>query len=239
MDKTTIKGDLFIHHHLGLGDHFDCNGMVRYIQEKWGYNNVNVFCKDNYHYMIDYMYRDNDKIKVIKIDRNKEHEEVKKILDEQLKNDDYFLVVGHQHYNSHSKDKNCWEIFYDQVDIPYEVRESYFYVEKNLEAEEKLFHKLNPENLPFAFVHDDKDRGFVLNKSHIKNKDLKIIENDTSENIFNFISILEKAEEIHCMESSFKTLVDIYCKQENLFYHDFRNQPLGTKSNKNWKIVKY
>ena len=229
MDKTTIKGDLFIHHHLGLGDHFDCNGMVRYIQEKWGYNNVNVFCKDNYHYMIDYMYRDNDKIKVIKIDRNKEHEEVKKILDEQLKNNDYFLTVGHQHYNSHSKDKNCWEIFYDQVSIPYEVRESYFYVEKNLESEEKLFQKLNPENLPFAFAHDDKDRGFVLDKSHIKNKDLKIIENDTS----------EKAEEIHCMESSFKTLVDIYCKQENLFYRDFRNQPLGTKSNKNWKVVKY
>ena len=239
MDKETIKHNLFIHHHLGLGDHFDCNGMVRYIQKKWSYDEVSVFCKDNYYEMVDYMYRDNDKIKVIKIDRHKEYDEVKRILNNQSKNHDHFLVVGHQYYDHYAKDKNCWEVFYDQVSIPYEVRKSYFYVEKDLEAEEKLFQKLNPENLPFAFVHDDKDRGFVLDKSHIKNKDLHIIENDTSENIFHFISILEKAEEVHCMESSFKTLVDIYCDQEKLFFHDFRGHPLGLNSNKNWKIVEY
>ena len=88
-------------------------------------------------------------------------------------------------------------------------------------------------------MHDDKDRGFILDKSHIQNKDLHIIENDTSENIFHFISILEEAEEVHCMESSFKTLVDIYCDQEKLFFHDFRGHPLGSNSNKNWKVVKY
>lgn len=239
MGKKTIKGDLFIHHHLGLGDHFDCNGMVRYIQEKWGYNNINVFCKDNYFDMVNYMYRDNDKIKVIKIDRDKEYQEVKKIFNEQSEDYDHFLVVGHQNYDHNAKGKNCWEIFYDQINISYEVRKSYFYVEKDPIAEQDLFRKLNPKNLPFAFVHDDKDRGFVLDKKYIQNTDLHIIENDTSENIFHFISVLEKAEEVHCMESSFKTLVDIYCEQEKLFFHDFRGHPLGLQSHKNWKIVKY
>jgi len=152
---------------------------------------------------------------------------------------DELLVVGHQYYDHQAEGKNCWEIFYDQVAIPYEVRKSYFYVKEDPVQEKKLLEKLNPENLPFAFVHDDKDRGFILDKSHIKNKDLHIIENDTSENIFHFISILEEAEEVHCMESSFKTLVDIYCDQEKLFFHDFRGHPLGSQSNKNWKQIKY
>ena len=234
-----MKDNLFIHHHLGLGDHFDCNGMVRHIQEKSGYNQVSIFSKDNYYDMVDYMYRDNTKIKVIKIDKNKEYEEVAKAIRgcDPDKND--FLVVGHHNYDHTAKGKNCWEIFYDQINIPYSVRKSFFHLERDRDAEEKLLQKLNPKNLPFAFVHDDKDRGFVLDKSHIENKDLHIIENDTSENIFHFIGILEKAEEVHCMESSFKTLVDLYCKQEKLFFHDFRGHPLGSKSNKNWKIIKY
>ena len=83
MDRETINHKLFIHHHLVLGDHFDCNGMVMYIQKKWSYDKVSVFCKDNYYEMVDYMYRDNHKINVIKIDRHKEYEEVKRILDYQ------------------------------------------------------------------------------------------------------------------------------------------------------------
>ena len=239
MAKESIKNNLFIHHHLGLGDQFDCNGMVRYIQKEWGYNSVSVFCKDNYYEIVDYMYRDNDNIKVIKVDRFKEYEDVKKCLSEQGEDNDGLLVVGHQYYDHQAEGKNCWEIFYDQVSISYEVRKSYFYVKEDPEEERKLLKKLNPENLPFAFVHDDKDRGFILDKSHIQNKDLHIIENDTSENIFHFISILEEAEEVHCMESSFKTLVDIYCDQEKLFFHDFRGHPLGSNSNKNWKVIKY
>ena len=234
-----MKNNLFIYHHLGLGDHFDCNGMVRYIQEKWGYEKVTIFSKDSYYKMVDYMYRENDKINIIAIDGSKEHEEVQKALNTHAKHDDNLLVVGHQNYDHAAVGKNCWEIFYYQVKIPYDIRQSYFYVERDLEAEKKLLQKLNPENLPFAFVHDDKDRGFTLDKSHIQNKELHIIENDTSENIFHFIGILEKAEEVHCMESSFKTLVDIYCDQEKLFFHDFRGHPLGSQSNKNWKVIKY
>ena len=55
---------LYIHHHLGLGDHLDCNGMVRYILEHSDHDQVYVFSKSNYFSMIEYMYRDTDKIRV-------------------------------------------------------------------------------------------------------------------------------------------------------------------------------
>ena len=55
--------ELCIHHHLGLGDHFDMNGMVRnYLKE---FNKIYVFSKSSYYSMIEYMYRDNDNIIVI------------------------------------------------------------------------------------------------------------------------------------------------------------------------------
>ena len=225
--------------HLGLGDHFDCNGMVRYILEKEKYTKVIVFCKDSYFDLVEHMYRDNPNIGVIKIDRFKEYDEVANTMNncDPLNND--FLVVGHQFYDHSSKGKNCWEVFYDQLKVPYSVRKDFFHVERDTEGEQNLMSKLNPENKSFVFVHDDKDRGFNLDKKHILDKELHVIENDVSENIFHFIKILEEAKEIHCMESSFKTLVDLYCEQENLFFHDFRGHPLGSKSNKNWKTIKY
>ena len=61
---------LCIHHHQGLGDHMDCNGLVRYILEKGSYDKVHVFSKSNYYDMIEYMYRDNENIVVAKIDKN-------------------------------------------------------------------------------------------------------------------------------------------------------------------------
>ena len=234
-----MKNNLFIHHHLGLGDCFDCNGMVRFILEEWSYNQVTVFSKDNYFDMINFMYRDNDNINVIKIDKNREYEEVERVIKDSNRHENDFLVVGHHNYDDTAKEKNCWEIFYDQIKIPYSVRKDSFYVERNLEEEQRLFSKLNPNNEPFIFLHDDGERGFVLDRGYILNKDLRVIENEVSENIFYFIKILQEADEVHSMESSFKTLIDLYCKQDNLFFHDFRGHPLGGESNKNWKVIRY
>ena len=227
-----MKKNLYIHHHLGLGDHFDCNGMVRYILEKTPFEEVKVFCKDINFSLVKEMYEDNKNIEVISLKSNpdlygkfdsNEYSQVKTIIDENTvsvsslseileygeKHDTVLLVVGHGFYKS-VKGKNCWEIFYDQVGIPYEIRKDYFYV-----------------------------KSFEINKTYLSNDKLLVIENDVSENIFNFIGVIRKAQEVHCMESSFKTLVDIYCDQDKLFFHDFRGHPLGFQSNKNWKVISY
>ena len=232
---------LFIHHHLGLGDHLDCNGMVRYILEKGDMDRVCVFSKSNYFDMIDYMYRETEDIEVIKISKEDEYGDVKRVVDE---NGGRLLVVGHQYYPGKqaelSQNKNCWEFFYEQIQDPYSVRYEYFHVERDEEEEQRVFDKLNPDNEPYIFIHEDADRGFLLNREHFIDKNLKVIENDVTENIFHFTKILEDAQEIHCMESSFKTLIDFYCKQDNIFYHDIReSQPLGQHSSPKWTVVKY
>jgi len=235
-----MKNSLCIHHHLGLGDHFDCNGMVRYIMEKNSFYKVYVFSKSNYFNMIKYMYRDDDKIEVVKIDKDKnEIAQVEAFLKDT--EPEFFLKVGFDKYpppHELAQNKNCWEYFYEQVKIPYNVRTDYFYVERDLEEETRLLGKLNPDGGSFLFMHDDPSRGYTMNRD-VFSSGVSVIENDNSENIFHFIKILEEAEEIHCMESSFKSLIDFYSKTPSLYYHDFRNQPLGEKTNRQWSTVSY
>lgn len=232
MDKI-----LCIHHHLGLGDHFDMNGAVRLYAKKW--DKVYIFSKNSYYHMINFMYRDNDKIEVIKIDKDKN--EIEQV-DMFCKNNTIsrFIRIGFDQYAKCDEEgKNCWEVFYDQIGFPYSVRRRMFHVERDFENEQKLIKRLNPNGGEFIFLHDDPSRGYTINKEFIEDKSHTIIENDNSINIFWFLGIIEQAKEIHCMESSFKTLVDIYAQTDRLFFHDFRGHPLGNHSNKNWKIVKY
>ncbi len=230
----------YIHHHLGLGDHLDCNGMVRFIQKKLD-KKVCVFSKSNYYSMIEYMYRDTNDIEVIEISKEDEYGDVRRIVAE---NSGEILTVGHGHYPGKQaelqQNKNCWEFFYEQVGIDYDVRYTHFHVQRDEQEEQRVFDKLNPNNEPFIFIHEDAARGFTLDRKHFLDKNLKIIENDVTENIFHFTKILEEAQEIHCMESSFKTLIDFYCKQDNIFYHDIReSQPLGQHSSPKWEVIKY
>ena len=79
---------------------------------------------------------------------------------------------------------------------------------KNVKNEKKLFRKLIDNNQPYAFVHDDKDRNLIIDERNIS-PNLKIIRNDNKELIFNFSLILERAKEIHIMESSFRQIIEV------------------------------
>ena len=190
--------------------------------------------------MIEYMYRDEVNIEVVEIDKNlDEYEQVNLFLKDNKSL--HFLRIGFDKYPAGRdvlENKNCWEYFYEQVQIPHNVRTSYFYVERDEQAELDLLNELNPKKNPYIFVHDDPDRGYNVNEEHLP-KDLHIIRNDTTKNIFHFLKVLEDAQEIHCMESSFKSLIDFYSKTPHLYYHDFRGHPLGNKTNREWNIVNY
>ena len=72
--------DIYVYHHLGLGDHLDCNAICRALVNEHRYKKVNVFAKTHYAKMIQFMYRDEPKINVIPVDKNNEVEDIKKIL---------------------------------------------------------------------------------------------------------------------------------------------------------------
>jgi hypothetical protein len=244
-----MKTALLIHHHTGLGDHFNCAGMVRYLANKRDFSYYFVVAKIKYLPVVKYMYRDNPSINVVGIPSepwNLEREfvdscflELKKLYQENNKSVD-LCRVGHEHYPWGSpvlKTKNPWEIFYDQLAIDYSVRTDLFVWPQNKAAEDQLYHKLNPNNETYAFVHEDPSRGLLIDRSKIKAK--FVIENPSSENPFFLRKLIECASEVHCIDSSIKCLVDLMPAKKvrgELFLHNVREYALGTLTN-NWNIV--
>ena len=219
-------GKLVIHHHLGLGDHIDCNGMVRYFLDQ--FEEIDVFAKKHYAPMIAHMFRDEPQLKVVPVEGD-EYRFVHDYMKQQP--NCHFLRVGHEHYID-QKDKNCWEIFYEQVGIPPTVKDEYFYVEPDPEEEDRVYNKLNPNNEDFIFVHDESSVG----KHKLDHrKDLLIVGNDSTENVFHFAKLINEAKEIHLIESCFKSIVEHLPTTGDLFFHDFGGHPLG-KTKKEWKV---
>jgi hypothetical protein len=230
-----------IYHHLGLGDTIECNAIVRkYCSEcDWVY----IFSKRKNFFMVKELYKDLRNLNIVCItdDPVLERQEVEAFFNKNLKMEK--IIVGHEKYfpklNEYEKNGlSCSEAFYDIAGVPYNLKYENFFYERDHEEEERVFNKLNPTGEKFIFVHDDPTRGYNIS---IDSK-LKIVKNDTTENMFNMLLVLERAEEIQCMSSSFFCLIDCLSKQtkfNKLYLHrGIRNVFAGKNSfSQQWNII--
>ena len=196
---------LYIYHHLGLGDHIICNGLVRHFAKE--NDNVFVFCKDQYRDNVEYMYRDSKNIHVISLDSDHS-------VNMYINNNDLgpqTLIVGHSAIDSYMINESLSfdRAFYRMAGIDFNVRFNEFYIERDFDKENELYEKLNPSNEPYIFVHDDATRGFAIDMGKVRS-DLKIIRNDNSYLVFDYYKIIDQAEEVHVMESSLSSLINSY-----------------------------
>jgi hypothetical protein len=130
------------------------------------------------------------------------------------------------------------ESFYHLANVPWEKRNTEFFFQREFEKEEDVYQKLNPNNEKYVFIHDDISRGFSIN---IKTEH-KIIKNNNNINMLHLITLLERAEEIHCMSSSILCLIDClssHIQFKNLYLHyNIRKVELGPNSLfANWNII--
>jgi len=229
--------------HQGLGDHIICNGLYRTYSTK--YKLVFIVVKQNYVKQIRYMLKDRKNIFILPIPSYRSWTAVRvlKIVFKILK----IKVVGLGSYGKNffppntRFDKN----FYDQANIEPILRWSEFYFPRNLEKEEELFEKLGCKSEGYIFLHEDKSRNYIVDRSRI-NSALKIVEPLTPKSdytIFDYVKILEGASEIHVIESSFAALIESLDLNVTKFAHryarphakfDFRHE-FTYKSN--WKVL--
>ena len=246
--------NLFIHHHLGLGDMIHCNGMVRRLLKDNDYEQLYVFTKKCHEKSVQWMYRDEERIVPIPIDENKnEYEEVKKATIENVKEyNNEFLTIGHGSYKD--KENNigpmpCDMVFYDQINMPYSVRFDDCYWKRDEDEENRVFNKL-VNSTEYIFMHDDASRGYTIDSDNIS-KNFQIIKNDMSELIFNLGKVIENAKEVHLMESSIRCMVEhlkekIISNNVKMYLHNFRGGPFLNEqlnrwngTNIKWEMVKY
>jgi len=227
-----------IYHHLGMGDAIECNGMVRHFAEKYEF--VDIFAKESYHEACSFMYRDNDRIIVNKIDGNNEKEEVSRFLK------DYkgeITIPGHQNYFKNisyfkSLRYGPGESFYHIANVPWQYRNEKFHIDRDESEEQRVLKKLNPYGQKFFFVHDDPSRGHTIDVQ----SPYMILKNDPSESFFSMLGVLEAAEEVHCMSSSFLCLIDCLDKKikirKKFLHKQVRNVDVGPNGLlSDWEIL--
>ena len=125
------------------------------------------------------------------------------------------------HYYGQAPDSNSVNIY---LKTSLSVEEAISKMEKD---------KLNLLENDYVFVHDDPKRNYIIKEEYLKNK--KIIRPilGLTDNIFDYLTIIEKAEEIHCMDSSFRMMIDSYPMDKKLYFHTYCRSDSDLAQSKN------
>lgn len=187
-----------IHHHLGLGDHIICNGLVRFLSKEKG---ITLAVKHNSLANVTRMFKD------LSIE--------------------YYLINKDERTGNlgwcfgGDKSINFDEAFYKQAGVDFQERWNSFYIERDYAKEKALIEYLKlPEK--FCLVHDTASAGKV---NIVVNTDLPIVrvyKTEVEKTMFDWMGVIELASEIHCINSSFIHLVDSMQPIAKLYFHDDR-----------------
>lgn len=216
-----------IYHHLGLGDHFICNGLVReivknnpqeYILLAKGHN-FSTVCK---------MYSDIE-MQIVNI---KDDDDANKFISENKECN--VLRIGFEFLDTTTCSFD--ESFYRQFKIPFIKRWSSFFMPRDKVRELEVFKNYNVKENEYIFVHDDITRGFNIN---INGNNIVKPRTGITDNIGDFMYLVENAKEIHCIDSSFRMMIDSFdFSHKKLFFHTrVRTETLLANSKNKWILV--
>lgn len=128
----------YIYHHLGLGDHIICNGMIRHFCKV--YDNVVLFCYSHNCNNVEYMYRDLNNLGVFKFDTESEINQF--IFNNKLEAS--VLRVGFEKLSQYLNEMTFDRAFYKIAGLDFSIRFDEFDFKRNLKQEEIVYSTLNP-----------------------------------------------------------------------------------------------
>jgi hypothetical protein len=231
-----MKKKYYIYHHLGLGDHIIVNGLIRKLIKDDGL--YFLFCKKHNLDSVEFMFKDLTNLKIISV--NNDLDVIKFINGNNITN---VIKIGHENLEFIKRFYNCtWdESFYKQLNVDFEERWDSFYYERDEEVEDSLFNECNPEKVPYALIHNLDSTGTDRIDYNKVSPTLKRIYVTKSDTIFDYGKLIENANEVHCIDSSFKHIVDSIPTNGVLFYHknyNFRSTSSDDhKYRKNWNVI--
>lgn len=219
---------LYIYHHLGLGDHLMCNGLVRELIKNEA--NATLFCKPHNIESVKFMYSDVANLEFMEM---YDDEVLSFISDPNIRS----VKIGHAGVNFPDmpgsypvpNENDVVQTFYRQGGIAYNKRWSSWHVDRNYESEKALLSKIGlSDGERYIFVHDDPSRNYNIKNENVRS-DLRIIKPNLeyTKNIFDYCYLLENAEEIHCMDSSFRILCEHINTTGTLHFHQYAKGSSG------------
>jgi hypothetical protein len=226
----------FIYHHLGLGDHIVCNGLVRELSKDKN-NEYYLFSYFHNKESIEFMFRDINNLKVIGVNSD---DSVRRFIENNNIPDENIHVAGVQYKsNWFSGSTSFEESFYLQNNLNLNLKWDSFNVVRDSGRESQLKEILNiSDNSDFIFIHDDTRFSIDDNKINSKFKKIRVNRGVTN-NIFDYCSIIEQAKEVHVIESSFCFMIDLLKLNSYTYAHRYARfqDSFGIPAYKNIKQI--
>lgn len=214
--------NLFIVHHLGLGDHIICNGLYR---EKMRSHRRAVFVvKWANRKTIREMFADLEDLWIVPLPSTvADSIQVQlgrmlgalgwEVLRLGFYGDDFFTSGDERPFDQQ---------FYHQANVPFDYRWSKFLLPKHIACDSPTtLARPNPYGSQ-VFIHEDKVRGFVIDPKYYE-RATKVVRASKAMGMsfFDFSYALESADEVHLIESSFLALADSISPRGKLFVHEY------------------
>ncbi len=246
VEQTSLffmSNQIILHHHLGLGDHFICCGLVNSLSEQ--YQKIYLACKERNYETVKCLYSENPKIEILKIISD-EHREVYS-----YSNTLNLPVIRVGFGPLEVKDFHIK--FYEMVNVDFENRYSKFNLPKKIEGVDELYQKVVGDNKDYILVHSgssEQDEYYmdIFGWRDGETSQLPIIKitDKITKNLLQWIKVIENAKEIHVTPSSVFFLVDSIQNNLNsdLYYHSVRPvaetfPPNNDYNQYRWNIVEY
>lgn len=222
---------LILYHHLGLGDHIMCHGIVREYCAK--YKKVAIFSRSNNYKSVCFMFRDLKNLEIIEGDDRFAREFISKnVVNVGESRYNEVKILGFENLNRQNGTP-LEKQFYDMAGLDILKKWGNFHVERDLEREKTLFNTVAPK-IDYVFLHEDTERKYTIKRKYV-GKNLRIFLPNTkiTKNIFDYCTIIERAKEIHVIDSSFMFLIDCldYINpDQKLYIHRY------SRENNEWQL---
>lgn len=215
-----MSNNLFFLPHLGLGDHFLSNGLLRYLAKDK--NIVAMPVKQNNFWAVKRMFSDMENLCLIPLNGSTLYSDGFHVkVAAELKN--VYAAMGFDvkavgffgdkpgEFQKFLHDGGVPDVFwYKEMNVDISQKYESFKLNRSYEREQNLFYKFDIHSGGYAFIHDDPRRGRTIDRSYI-DPSLKIITSETKfydGDIVDYGTIIENAAEIHFMNSSFSDFAD-------------------------------
>jgi hypothetical protein len=228
---------VILHTHQCLGDQLICNGLVREYCKT--YDKVAIFCTPQYYESVSFMYRDISNLRIVKGDEG--YALLFMFLNEFRRGYDKVKIAGTPYLDPY-RDINdlgpCERDFYIVAGVDPRKKWDSFHVERDAQREENLFRKIAPPS-DYVFLHDD--ARFRIDREKVISYPIISPVVELTNNIFDYCALIEKAKEIHVIDSSFMYIVDLLPDfGQKLFIHRYA-RPNSTWTlpslKKKWNII--
>lgn len=184
---------LLIYHHLGLGDHFMCHGLVRHHAAR--VQSLALMVKHHNADTVAWMFHDLPNVTMVKV--ADDCEAVREL--RRMRQCGWLVMaLGYHSGDAGFTDTDYDQGFYRHAGVPFEERWS------NFKAEPSANQVKAPAG-HYCLVHSD-DRMNIV--PHIASRLPVVLIDSSRTNLFDWWNVLHGAAEIHCIPSSVYLLID-------------------------------